>query len=137
VSLIVEAALEGDLGERTALTHELQGRLQPHDPRQRFRRQPDIVAEVALELTQAGAGLRRESVNRRPASTPDNRADDSLDRRLRRGERTLQSIDEAVSRFCGFANKCADLARKPARPTSPDPNTTADPAATIPPGALS
>jgi AcrR family transcriptional regulator len=61
----------------------------------------------------------------------------ALDRRLRHGERTLQSIDEAVSRFCGFANKCADLARKPARPTSPDPNTTADPAATIPPGALS
>ncbi len=61
----------------------------------------------------------------------------ALDRRLRRGERTLQSIDEAVSRFCGFANKCADLARKPAQPRSADRIPTADPAATVPPGALS
>ena len=62
----------------------------------------------------------------------------ALDRRLRRGERTLQSIDEAVSKFCGFANKCADAARKRTKPEAgADPNTAADPAATVPPGALS
>jgi ubiquinone biosynthesis protein COQ9 len=63
----------------------------------------------------------------------------ALDRRLRRGESTLQSIDNAVSKFCGFANKCADAARKRTKPEAgADPNTTgADPAATVPPGALS
>jgi ubiquinone biosynthesis protein COQ9 len=63
----------------------------------------------------------------------------ALDRRLRRGESTLQSIDNAVSKFCGFANKCANAARKRTKPEAgADPNTTgADPAATVPPGALS
>lgn len=62
----------------------------------------------------------------------------ALDRRLRRGERTLQSIDEAVSRFCSFANACACAARKPTKPASastPEPGT--DAAASVPPGALS
>jgi len=61
----------------------------------------------------------------------------ALDRRLRRGERALQSIDETVSKFCGFANRCAEAARKRTKPADADPNTAADPAATVPPGALS
>jgi ubiquinone biosynthesis protein COQ9 len=63
----------------------------------------------------------------------------ALDRRLRRGESTLQSIDNAVSKFCGFANKCANAARKRTKPEAgAGPNTTgADPAATVPPCALS
>jgi ubiquinone biosynthesis protein COQ9 len=62
----------------------------------------------------------------------------ALDRRLRRGESTLQSIDNAVSKFCGFANKCANAAHKRTKPAAgADPNTAADPAATVPPGALS
>ena len=40
----------------------------------------------------------------------------ALDRRLRRGERTLQSLDEAASKFCGFANRCAEAARKRTKP---------------------
>jgi AcrR family transcriptional regulator len=60
-----------------------------------------------------------------------------LDRRLRRGERTLQSIDGVVSKLCGFANCCAEGARKRTKPADTDPNTAADPAATVPPGALS
>ena len=62
----------------------------------------------------------------------------ALDRRLRRGERALQSIDEAVSKFCRFANKCANAARQRTKPEAgADANTAADPAATVPPGALS
>jgi ubiquinone biosynthesis protein COQ9 len=37
----------------------------------------------------------------------------ALDRRLRRGERTLQSVDEAVAKFCGFVSRCR-CATKPA-----------------------
>ena len=61
----------------------------------------------------------------------------ALDRRLRRGERTLQSIDETVSKLCGFANCCAAAARKRTKPADADPNTAGDPAATVPPGAPS
>ena len=62
----------------------------------------------------------------------------ALDRRLRRGERTLQSIDETVSKFCGFAKSCCAAAtRNRTKPADVDPNTAADPAATVPPGALS
>ena len=62
----------------------------------------------------------------------------ALDRRLRRGERTLQSIDETVSKFCGFAKSCcAAAARNRTKPADVDPNTAADPAGTVPPGALS
>jgi AcrR family transcriptional regulator len=61
----------------------------------------------------------------------------ALDRRLRRGERTLQSIDETVSKFCGFANRCAEAARKRTKPADADPNAAPNPAATVPPGALS
>lgn len=61
----------------------------------------------------------------------------ALDRRLRRGERTLQSIDEAVSKFCGFANRCTEAARKRTKPQASDPNAAGDPAASVPPGALS
>ncbi|MEO8421256.1 MAG: TetR family transcriptional regulator [Hyphomicrobium sp.] len=61
----------------------------------------------------------------------------ALDRRLRRGERTLQSLDEAVSKFCSFANRCAEAARKRTKPAGADPNSAADPGATVPPGALS
>jgi AcrR family transcriptional regulator len=61
----------------------------------------------------------------------------ALDRRLRRGERTLQSVDEVVSKFCGFAKSCCEsAARNRTKPADADPNA-ADPAATVPPGALS
>ncbi len=63
----------------------------------------------------------------------------ALDRRLRRGESTLQCVDTAVSKLCGFVNRCAGAARTRTRPAEAgaDPNTSADPAATVPPGALS
>jgi len=35
----------------------------------------------------------------------------ALDRRLRPGERTLQSVDEAVARFCGFVTCCRGAAK--------------------------
>ena len=48
----------------------------------------------------------------------------ALDRRLRRGERTLQSIDETVSKFCGFAKSCCEAAaRNRTKPADADPNT--------------
>lgn len=61
----------------------------------------------------------------------------ALDRRLRRGERTLQSIDEAVSRLCGFANfakSCCDAARKPADRPTPSAEAPISPAPAPPPG---
>jgi AcrR family transcriptional regulator len=61
----------------------------------------------------------------------------ALDRRLRRGERTLQSIDEAVSKFCGFAKSCGDVVRKRTKPEASSASATDDPAASVPPGALS
>lgn len=60
----------------------------------------------------------------------------ALDQRLRRGERTLQAVDDAKARLCGFMKACREAAQK--RPTpaaSPDPGP--DAAASIPPGALS
>jgi AcrR family transcriptional regulator len=62
----------------------------------------------------------------------------ALDRRLRRGERALQTVDDAVSKLCGFANRCAESAHRRSKPAGgADPNTADDPAATVPPGALS
>jgi ubiquinone biosynthesis protein COQ9 len=63
----------------------------------------------------------------------------ALDRRLRRGESTLQCFDAAVSKLCGFLDRCAAAARPRTGPAKAgaDPNTSADPAATVPPGALS
>lgn len=63
----------------------------------------------------------------------------ALDRQLRRGESALQCVDSAVSRLCGFIDCCAAAARTRTRQTAAgaDPNTSADPAATVPPGALS
>lgn len=62
----------------------------------------------------------------------------ALDRQLRRGESALQCVDAAVSRLCGFVDCCAAAARartqRPQTGTDPAP---ADPAATVPPGALS
>lgn len=47
----------------------------------------------------------------------------ALDRRLRRGERTLQSVDEAVAKFCGLISCC----RGAAKATGPvAPATTSD-----------
>ena len=62
----------------------------------------------------------------------------ALDRRLRRGESTLQCFDAAVSKLCGFLDRCAAAARPRTGPAKAgaDPNTSADPAATVPPGAL-
>ena len=59
----------------------------------------------------------------------------ALDRRLRRGERTLQSVDNVVSRFCGFAKSCCDAVRKPAGGTGSEAPT--GPTAAAPPGAAS
>ncbi|HEY8248510.1 MAG TPA: TetR family transcriptional regulator [Hyphomicrobium sp.] len=93
------------------------------------------------QLRAAGLGTVYASVYRTWLSDDDPglaRTMAALDRRLRRGERTLQSIDDAVAKVCGFANKCADVARKRTRPEAgADPNAAADPAATVPPGALS
>ncbi len=62
----------------------------------------------------------------------------ALDRRLRRGERTLRSVDAAVSRLCGLAKSCCDVARPRTRPTPPPaPEPGSDAAAAVPPGALS
>jgi ubiquinone biosynthesis protein COQ9 len=63
----------------------------------------------------------------------------ALDRRLRRGEHTLQQVDEAVAKFCGFAKSCGDAMRQRAKPKSPDaaPEPGSDAAASVPPGALS
>lgn len=61
----------------------------------------------------------------------------ALDRRLRRGEQTLQQVDSAFSKLCGFAKSCRDAAKKRAAssPSTPEPGT--DTAASVPPGALS
>jgi AcrR family transcriptional regulator len=59
----------------------------------------------------------------------------ALDRGLRRGERTLQTVDDAVGRLCGIAKSCCDAARKRSAPKAPAPEP--DDAASIPPGALS
>lgn len=63
----------------------------------------------------------------------------ALDRRLRRGESTLQCVDAAASKLCGFVNRCAAAACTRTRPAEAgtDPKSAADPAATVPPGALS
>lgn len=63
----------------------------------------------------------------------------ALDRRLRRGESTLQCVDAAVAKLCGFADCCTAAGRTRTRQaeSGADPNTSADPAATVPPGALS
>ena len=63
----------------------------------------------------------------------------ALDRRLRRGESTLQCVDAAVSKFCCFVRSCGEAARKRTRQSEAGapPSTSADPAATVPPGALS
>lgn len=61
----------------------------------------------------------------------------ALDRRLRRGEQTLQQVDSAFSKLCGFAKSCRGAAKKRAAssPSTPEPGT--DTAASVPPGALS
>jgi AcrR family transcriptional regulator len=62
----------------------------------------------------------------------------ALDRRLRRGERTLQSIDETVGKFCGFAKSCCETVGKRSRPSTPGATQPGSDAATsVPPGALS
>jgi ubiquinone biosynthesis protein COQ9 len=63
----------------------------------------------------------------------------ALDRRLRRGESALQCFDAAVSKVCGLVDRCAAAARPRTGPAKAgaDPNPSADPAATVPPGALS
>jgi len=61
----------------------------------------------------------------------------ALDRRLRRGERTLQSIDDVVGRLCSFAKSACDSVRKRTSSASSAPEPGDDAAASIPPGALS
>lgn len=52
----------------------------------------------------------------------------ALDRRLRRGERTLQSVDEAVAKVCGFVSRCRGAA-KPAGSASAATNASEAPPA--------
>ena len=61
----------------------------------------------------------------------------ALDRRLRRGEQMLQSVDDVVSRFCGFARSCCETTCKRTAPASSTPAPGPDAAAPVPPGALS
>jgi hypothetical protein len=63
----------------------------------------------------------------------------ALDRRLRRGESTLQCVDAAVAKLCGFVDCCTAAGRTRTRPAEAGagPNTSADTAAAVPPGALS
>jgi AcrR family transcriptional regulator len=58
----------------------------------------------------------------------------ALDRRLRRGELTLQNVDDAVARFCGFAKSCRERASKRSATTKPTPEPGTDLAAPVPPG---
>lgn len=63
----------------------------------------------------------------------------ALDRGLRRGERTLQNVDDAFSKLCGFVRSCRDRVQKRSAsraPTSAESGPD-DAAASIPPGALS
>jgi ubiquinone biosynthesis protein COQ9 len=61
----------------------------------------------------------------------------ALDRRLRRGERTLQSLDEVSAKACGFARSVCDAVRKATAPRTPREETPTGPEATVPPGATS
>jgi AcrR family transcriptional regulator len=61
----------------------------------------------------------------------------ALDRQLRRGERVLQSIDDVAAKVCGAFRSCCETMRKGSK-ASPQPAAgDADPAASVPPGALS
>lgn len=60
----------------------------------------------------------------------------ALDRRLRRGERALQTLDDAKARLCGFLKSCREAAQKrSSTKTAPEPGPNA--AAPVPPGAPS
>jgi ubiquinone biosynthesis protein COQ9 len=61
----------------------------------------------------------------------------ALDRRLQRAERAQQSLDNAVSKLCGFARSCCNSMRERAAKSSPAPEPGTDGAASVPPGALS
>lgn len=94
---------------------------------------------VEGKLRSAGLGALYASVYRTWLSDDDPglaKTMAALDRRLRRGEQTLQQIDGVVGKFCGFARSCRDAARNrsTAKSAEPDPGTDA---ASIPPGALS
>ncbi len=74
VRLVVETAGKRDVGERTPLPHAPERGLQPHDPRERFRREPDVFAKLALHLAEAGARARSDRVDgRAPAAAQDGR----------------------------------------------------------------
>jgi hypothetical protein len=61
----------------------------------------------------------------------------ALDRHLRRGERALQSIDDGTAKLCGAFKSCCETIRNRSKPSSDTAPGDADPAATVPPGALS
>jgi ubiquinone biosynthesis protein COQ9 len=61
----------------------------------------------------------------------------ALDRRLRRGERALQNVDDAVSKLRGFVKSCRERSSRHSATTEPTPEPGTDAAASIPPGALS
>ena len=61
----------------------------------------------------------------------------ALDRHLRRGERALQSIDDVTAKLCGAFKSCCETIRNRSKPSSDTAPGDAEPAATVPPGALS
>ncbi len=78
VRLVVETAGERDVGERTPLPHAPKRSLQPDDPRERLRREPDVLAKLALQLAEARARAlgdeRRSARVRRSAGSLDTTA---------------------------------------------------------------
>jgi ubiquinone biosynthesis protein COQ9 len=58
----------------------------------------------------------------------------ALDRRLRRGERTLQTVDDAVWKLRGFVKSCRERSSRRSASTAPTPEPDGD-AAPVPPGA--
>jgi AcrR family transcriptional regulator len=61
----------------------------------------------------------------------------ALDRHLRRGERVLQSIDDVTGKLCGAFKSCCETLSKRSKPSPQPAAGDADPAASVPPGALS
>ena len=72
VRLIVEAAGQGDLGQRSSLPDAAERCLQPDDSGERLRREPDVLLKLAFQLAQARARARGERIDgRAPAALHD------------------------------------------------------------------
>ena len=61
----------------------------------------------------------------------------ALDRRLRRGEEVLKSVDGVFGKLSSFARSCRDAAKKRSGPSSASSEPGTDTADAVPPGALS